>query len=172
MPGNTQSPAWQKCEKEALNPNIEVVATADTSWTREGALEAASGILSSHPDVSAWSYDYGDAFVGVMRAYEAANLPMDVVATIQSDDNPMLCAWKELGNPNLKIHHFVALFTQGRIALTAAMMKLQGADVPSQIIFNSALVQVDENSCREDIPQDGSPSTLISPELQSLMYPG
>ena len=25
-PGNTQSPAWQKCEQAALNKNIKVVA--------------------------------------------------------------------------------------------------------------------------------------------------
>jgi len=170
-PGNTQSPVWQDCEREALNDNIEVVAVADTSWTRQGALEAAGGIISQYPDLDGWSYDYGDAFVGVIRAYEAAGIPMDVVATIQSDDNPMLCAWKEVGNPNFVIHHYVALFTQGRIGLTAAMMKLQGADVPPELIFQAELKTVDENSCRTDIPDDGSPSTLISGELQSRMYP-
>ena len=171
-PGNTQSPVWQDCEREALNDNIEVVAVADTSWTRQGALEAAGGIISQYPDLDGWSYDYGDAFVGVIRAYEAAGIPMDVVATIQSDDNPMLCAWKEVGNPNFVIHHYVALFTQGRIGLTAAMMKLQGAEVPPELIFQAELKTVDENSCRTDIPDDGSPSTLISGELQSKMYPG
>jgi ribose transport system substrate-binding protein len=170
-PGNTQSPAWQKCERDALNPNIEVVATADTDWTRQGALQAASGILSEHPDVDGWSYDYGDAFVGVIRAYEAAGLPLDIVATVHSDDNPLLCAWKEVGNPNFDVYHFVALFTQGRIALTAAMMANAGADVPPEIIFSTALKHVDENSCREDIPADGSPSTLISADLQSRMFP-
>jgi len=170
-PGNTQSPAWQECERNALNPNIEIVATADTDWTRQGALQAASGILSEHPDVDGWSYDYGDAFVGVIRAYEAAGLPLDVVATVHSDDNPLLCAWKEVGNPNFDVYHFVALFTQGRIALTAAMMANAGADVPPEIIFATALKHVDENSCREDIPADGSPSTLISADLQSRMFP-
>jgi ABC-type sugar transport system substrate-binding protein len=170
-PGNTQSPAWQECEREALNPNIEVVATADTDWTRQGALEAASGILSEYPELDGWSYDYGDAFVGVIRAYEAAGLPLDVVATVHSDDNPLLCAWKDVGNPNFDVRHFVALFTQGRIALTAAMMANAGADVPPEIIFATALKTIDENSCREDIPDDGSPSTLISAELQSQMFP-
>jgi ribose transport system substrate-binding protein len=170
-PGNTQSPAWQACEREALNPSIEVVATADTDWTRQGALEAASGILSEHPDIDGWSYDYGDAFVGVIRAYEAAGLPLDIVATVHSDDNPLLCAWKEVGNPNFDVRHFVALFTQGRIALTAAMMANAGADIPPEIIFSTALKTIDENSCREDIPDDGSPSTLISAELQSQMFP-
>lgn len=169
-PGNTQSPAWQGCERDALNPNIEIIATADTDWTRQGALEAASSILSEHPDVDAWSYDYGDAFVGVIRAYEAAGLPLDIIATVHSDDNPLLCAWKEVGNPNFQVYHFVALFTQGRIALTAAMMANAGADVPPEIIFATALKKIDENSCREDIPADGSPSTLISAELQSRMF--
>ena len=169
-PGNTQSPAWQECERAALNPNIEIVATADTDWTRQGALQAASGILSEHPDVDGWSYDYGDAFVGVIRAYEAAGIPLDVVATVHSDDNPLLCAWKEVGNPNFDVRHFVALFTQGRIALTAAMMANAGADVPPEIIFSTALKTIDESSCREDIPADGSPSTLISADLQSRMF--
>jgi ABC-type sugar transport system substrate-binding protein len=170
-PGNTQSPQWQECEREALNPNIEVVATADTGWTRQGALEAASGIISQYPDLKGWSYDYGDAFVGVIRAYEAANKPLDVVATVHSDDNPLLCAWKEVGNPNFDVRHFVAFFTQGRIALTAAMMKLAEADVPPELIVGASLKQVDENSCNEEIPDEGSPSALISPELQSQMYP-
>ena len=169
-PGNTQSPAWQECEREALNPNIEIIATADTDWTRQGALEAASSILSEHPDVDAWSYDYGDAFVGVIRAYEAAGLPLDIVATVHSDDNPLMCAWKEVGNPNFEVYHFVALFTQGRIALTAAMMANAGAEIPPEIIFATALKKIDENSCREDIPADGSPSTLISADLQSRMF--
>lgn len=169
-PGNTQSPAWQECEREALNTNVVIVATADTDWTRQGALEAAAGILSEYPDVDAWSYDYGDAFVGVIRAYEAANLPLDVAATVHSDDNPLLCAWKDVGNPNFDVYHFVALFTQGRIALTAAMMSAAGAEVPPEIIFATALKKIDDNSCREDIPADGSPSTLISAELQSRMF--
>ena len=64
--------------------------------------------MSGHPRASTptstgFSYDYGDAFVGAMRAYKAANMPMDVVATIQSDDNPFLCAWKEEGNTNFKV---------------------------------------------------------------------
>jgi ribose transport system substrate-binding protein len=169
-PGNTQSPAWQECERAALNPNIEIVATADTDWTRQGALQAASGILSEHPDIDGWSYDYGDAFVGVIRAYEAAGLPLDIVATVHSDDNPLLCAWRDVGNPNFDVRHFVALFTQGRIALTAAMMANADAEIPPEIIFATALKTVDENSCREDIPADGSPSTLISADLQTRMF--
>ena len=65
-----------------------------------------------------------------MRAFKAANKPLDVVATIQSDDNPLLCAWKKEDNPNFKVWVQSALFTQGRTALTAAMMKQQDAPIP------------------------------------------
>jgi ribose transport system substrate-binding protein len=169
-PGNTQSPAWQKCEREGLNPNIKVVATADTNWTRQGALQAMSGILSKYPDLKGFSYDYGDATVGAMRAFKAANKPLDVVATIQSDDNPLLCAWKKENNPNFKVWVQSALFTQGRTALTASMMKGQGAPIPSDIIFKPSLRRVDESSCSSSIPANGSPSSTVPADLQQKMF--
>jgi ABC-type sugar transport system substrate-binding protein len=169
-PGNTQSPEWQKCQKAELNPNIEVVATADTNWTRQGALQAMSGVLSKHPDLDAFSYDYGDATVGIMRAFKAAGKPLNVIGTVQSDDNPLLCAWKEEGNPDFKVWTGSALFTQGRMALTALMMKKQGAPVPAEIIIQGQVNRVDENSCRDDIPANGSPTSLVSPELQTRMF--
>jgi ribose transport system substrate-binding protein len=170
-PGNTQSPAWQKCEKAALNKNIKVVATADTGWTRQGALQAMSGILSKYPNLKGVSYDYGDAFVGAMRAFQAANKPLDIVATIYSNDNPLLCEYQKVNNPNFKLWTFVALFFQGRTALTAGMMKLKGSPVPSQIIFRPTLIPVTKKSCRSDIPANGSPTALISANLQRQMYP-
>jgi ABC-type sugar transport system substrate-binding protein len=169
-PGNTQSPEWQRCEKEDLNPNIKVVATPDTNWTRQGALQAMSGVLSKYPDLKGFSYDYGDATVGIMRAFKAAGKPMDVIGTVQSDDNPLLCAWKKENNPNFKLWAASALFTQGRIALTAAMMKKQGAPVPAEIIIQGQVNRVDESSCRSDIPANGSPSSLVPPELQTRMF--
>ena len=33
-PGNPLSASWQKCEKEALNPEIKIVGTYDTNWGR------------------------------------------------------------------------------------------------------------------------------------------
>ena len=73
-----------------------------------------SGILSKYPDLKGFSYDYGDATVGAMRAFKAANKPLDVVATIQSDDNPLLCAWKKEDNPNFKLWTFVAAASEAR----------------------------------------------------------
>jgi hypothetical protein len=67
---------------------------------------------------------------------------------------------------------YVALLLEGRAGMTAAMMKIAGYDVPPQIIFGVQLKKVTNDSCRTDIPPDGSPSSLVPPELQKKMFPG
>ncbi len=169
-PGNTTSPQWQKCEKADLNPNVKVVATADTSWTRQGALQAMSGILAKYPDLKGVSYDYGDAFVGAMRAFEATGKKLDLIATVETDENSLFCAWKKAADPNFKLWTFVAAASEARMDLTAGMMKRQGAPVPSGIITQAALKRVDENSCRPDLAAAAPPSALVPHDLQEQMF--
>ena len=83
---------------ETLPDNINIVARQGDAWSRESYLEAMSAILAEHPDLDGVLGSYGDAFVGAIRAYEAAGIPMDGLVTMhQSDDNPFLCAWKDAG---------------------------------------------------------------------------
>src|SRR5215210_4547273 len=49
FPGNPLSLGWQKCEKPALNPNIDVVATEATNWDPSKVQEVVAGILARHP---------------------------------------------------------------------------------------------------------------------------
>jgi ribose transport system substrate-binding protein len=130
-----------------------------------------SAILADHPDLDGVLGSYGDAFVGAMRAYEAAGIPMDGLVTMhQSDDNPFLCAWKDAGGVT-KSYTATGLLMEGRTGLTAAMMSNQGYDVPPEILFNGAIKPVTMESCRTDIPPDGSPSSLVPAELQNRMFP-
>jgi ABC-type sugar transport system substrate-binding protein len=169
-PGNKTSPQWQKCQREDLNPNIKVVATADTSWTRQGALQAMSGILAKYPDIKGVSYDYGDAFVGAMRAFEATGKKLDVVATVETDENSLFCAWKKANNPNFKLWTFVAAASEARMDLTAGMMKRAGAPIPPGIVTQAALKRVDESSCRADLAATAPPSALVPQALQEKMF--
>ncbi len=78
--------------------NINIVARQGEAWSRESYLEAMSAILAEYPDLDGVLGSYADAFVGAMRAYEAAGIPMDGLVTMhQSDDNPFFCAWKDAG---------------------------------------------------------------------------
>jgi ribose transport system substrate-binding protein len=169
--GNPIDPVHEECLLETLDDSIEIVAKQGTEWSRQAYLEATSAILAEHPDLDGIVGSYADAFVGAMRAFEAAGIPMDGLVTMhQSDDNPFLCAWSDAGGV-MESYTYVALLLEGRTAVTAAMMKIAGYDVPPEIIFGVQLKPVTMESCREDIPPDGSPSSLVSPELQTRMFP-
>jgi ABC-type sugar transport system substrate-binding protein len=171
-PGNTLDALQEDCMSETLPDNINIVARQGDAWSRESYLAATSAILAEHPDLDGLLGSYGDAFVGAIRAYEAAGISMDGLVTMhQSDDNPFLCAWNEAGGVT-KSFTATSLLMEGRTGLTAAMMERQGYDVPAEIIFAGGLKPVTMDSCRTDIPPDGSPSSLVPAELQSRMFPG
>ena len=131
-----------------------------------------SAILADHPDINGIVGAYGDAFVGSIRAFKAASNPLDGLVTMhQSDDNPFLCAWKDAGGVT-DSYTYVALLLEGRAADDGGDDEIAGYDVPAEIVFGVQLKQVTIDSCRTDIPPDGSPSSLVPAELQSRMFPG
>jgi ABC-type sugar transport system substrate-binding protein len=170
-PGNTLDPLQEGCMTETMPDNINIVARQGDAWSRESYLKATSAILAEHPDLDGILGSYADAFVGAIRAFEAAGISMDGMVTMhQSDDNPFMCAWKDAGGTT-NSWTSTALLMEGRTGLTAAMMSLEGYDVPAEIIFGGGLKQVTDASCRTDIPPDGSPSSLVPAELQNRMFP-
>jgi ABC-type sugar transport system substrate-binding protein len=169
-PGNPLSAYWQSCEEPVLSKDLTLVGKADTSWTQQGTLEAVSGMISSNPDIKGYSYEAADSFLGGVRAYEAAKQPLDIVLTLRTDEVDMFCEWKKINNPNFKIFYGSGGNYQSRIALTSAMMKLKGAQVPTEgIIVPTVLRQVDANTCNPDMPQEASLSSLIPLPLFSRM---
>lgn len=168
--GNPLSEAWQSCEEEALDDGIELVGRADTDWTREGTLQAMSGFLSQHPDLAGVSYEYADGFLGGVRAYEAADQPLDLVLTLRTDEVGLFCEWQDIGNPDFRIFHSSGGSFQPRIALTAAMMQLNGESVDERIVVPSELRPVDESSCDPDIPGEAPVSTLVPADVMQAMY--
>jgi len=169
-PGNALSAYWQSCEEPELSKDLALVGRADTSWTQQGTLEAVSGFISSDPDIKGYSYEAADSFLGGVRAYEAAGLPLDIVLTLRTDEVDMFCEWKKINNPNFKIFFASGGNYQSRVALTAAMMKLKGYELPADgIILPTVMRQVDENTCNPDMPQEASMSSLIPIPIFKLM---
>ena len=161
-PGNALSAYWQSCEEPKLNPDITVVGKADTSWTQQGVLEAVSGLISQNPDIKGYSYEAADSFLGGVRAYQDANLPLNIVLTLRTDEMSLFCEWEKIDNPNFKVFYASGGNYQARIALTAAMMKLKGADLPADgIILPTVMRQLTKGTCNPDIPPEASVSSLI-----------
>ena len=169
-PGNPLSAYWQSCEEPVLSKNLTLVGRADTSWTQQGTLEAVSGFISSNPDIKGYSYEAADSFLGGVRAYEAAGLPLDIVLTLRTDEVDLFCEWKKENNPNWKVFYGSGGNYQSRIALTAAMMKLKGYDVPADgVILPTVMRQATASSCNPDMPQQASLSSLIPIPIFKLM---
>jgi len=161
-PGNALSAYWQSCEEPALSADLTLVGRADTSWTREGTLQAVSGFISSDPDIKGYSYEAADSFMGGVRAYEAAALPLDIVVTLRTDEMSLFCEWQKIANPNFKVFYASGGNYQSRIALTAAMMKLKGSELPADgIILPTVMRQLTQGTCNPDVPQEASTSSLI-----------
>ena len=173
FPGNPLSEGWQKCEKPALNPNIHVVATEPTNWDPSKVQQVVAGILAKYPDIKGWSYEYGLGMAqGAFAAYQAAGLPFNAVLTLRTDDVGMGCAFDKLNNPKLQMYYYTSGNTQIRVAFTAAMMKLKGAKIPSQIVFPIQLQnQRTRDSCAKGYPQEASATSLIPLSLLHQMYP-
>jgi ribose transport system substrate-binding protein len=170
-PGNALSAGWQGCEEEALGDGLTLLGRADTNWTREGTLEAISGFLTSDPDLAGVSYEAADSFLGGIRAFEAAGIPLDIVLTLRTDEVGLFCAWEDIGNENFKIFYSAGGNYQSRIALTAAMMAYHGAEIEPSIIIPVEMRQVDASSCNREMPPLASVSSLVPVSIVAAMYP-
>jgi ribose transport system substrate-binding protein len=170
-PGNPLSAAWQACEKPALAPGIKIVGEADTNWTQQGTFQAMSGFLSSNDKIDAISYEYGDGFLGGIRAYEDLKRPINTVLTLRNDENNLFCEWKKQNNPNFKVYYSSGGGYYARLALTAGMMKLQGYDVPANMNVPQQLNQVTASTCRPDLPGPAPVSTLVPANVLKAMFP-
>jgi ABC-type sugar transport system substrate-binding protein len=165
-PGNALSAYWQSCEEPELGSDLTLVGRADTSWTREGTLEAVSGFISSDPDIKGYSYEAADSFMGGVRAYEQAGLPLDITVTLRTDEMSLFCEWEKIDNPNFKVFYASGGNFQSRIALTAAMMKLKGYELPADgIILPTVMRELTKGTCNPDVPQEASTSSLIPIEI-------
>ena len=172
-PGNPLSQAWQKCEEEALNPEIEVVGKFDTNWQAAGVQEAMASLLASNPDLKGISYEYATGMAqGAFPAFEAAGVTPDQVWTLRTDEVDLGCAANDLGNPNLKIYYYTGGNWQIRQALTAGMMQLNGFEVPPTIVFPIEMqTQSARDLCVSGYPSDVPSSTLVPVDLLTQMYP-
>ena len=131
-PGNRLSPAWQKCEKAALNKNIKVVGTADTSWTRQGATAGHVRLPQQVPRPEGRSAtSTRDGFLGAMPRYQAAHKPLNLVAhAADSTKRAVLRSGRRSTTRTSRSGLLAGRHFQSRIALTAGMMKLARGQRP------------------------------------------
>jgi len=171
-PGNGLSAAWQKCseEKMAAHGKMKLLGKADTNWTQEGSFKAMSGFLAQNPQIDAVLYEYADGFRGGVRAYEAANRKLDLILSLRTDEQGLSCDWEKVNNPNFKIFFSAGGTFQVRIALTSAMAKLRGQEVPAVVDVPFKMKQVAKGMCNPSLPEEMPVSTLVDADMLSKMF--
>ena len=171
-PGNPTDPLEEKCLRETLPANIDIVAKQGTAWSRDAYQQATSAILAEHPDIKGIVGAYGDAFVGAIRAYRSGGHHAWMVSSpCTSPTTTRSCAHGRTPAASRTRTPTSRCSSRAAPAMTSAMMSIAGYDVPTEIVFGVQLKQVTNDSCRTDIPPDGSPSSLVPPELQAKMFP-
>jgi len=171
-PGNGLSAGWQKCAEEeiAKHPNLKLLGKADTMWTQEGSFKAMSGFLAQYGSVDAVLFEYADGFRGGLRAYDAAKKPYDLIVSLRTDEMGVICDWEKANNPNFKIFYSNGQNDQARFALTAAMMKKEGKDVPPAIDVPFRMHPVVKGQCNPAIPETASLNTLVDNDMMKEMF--
>jgi len=171
-PGNGLSAGWQKCSEQeiAKHANLKLLGKADTNWTQEGSFKAMSGFLAQYGSVDAVLFEYADGFRGGLRAYEAAKKAPDLIVSLRTDEMGVICDWEKANDPNFKIFYSNGQNDQARFALTAAMMKKEGKDVPPSINVPFKMHAVVKGQCNPAIPESASLTTLVDNDMMKEMF--
>jgi ABC-type sugar transport system substrate-binding protein len=172
-PGNTLSSTWQDCatKEAATMKGVSILTRLDTNWTQEGTFTAVSAALSQYGKVDGFIYEYADGFRGAVRAYKAADKPLDTVVALRTDEQGLFCDWEAANNPNFKLYYSSGQNFQARFALTAAMMAKAGKTIPSKIGVPFAMKAAHQGMCNPALPMEMSVSTLVDTDTLKAMFP-
>ncbi|WP_431324686.1 substrate-binding domain-containing protein [Rhizobium sp. YTU87027] len=172
-PGNTLSSTWQGCaQEEADSSSIKILAKMDTNWTQEGTFQAVSAALAQYGDFDGWAYEYADGFRAAMRAYQAANKPVDTVVSLRTDEQGLFCDWEAAKNPRFRIYYSASGSTiTARFAVTAAMMAKTGETVSTWVKVPFSMKAVKDGLCDKNLPMETPVSTIVNADTLKAMFP-
>lgn len=175
-PGNALSLGWQQCHFPALADTIEVIdppadpnsTTGDTYWANDIAKDLVAGWLSTNPDLAGFSYEYADGLYTALQDVEIGTMTI----AVRTDEQTLFCDWAERNNPNYNIWYSAGGNFQSRVAVTAQMMNLQGAEIPGEIIVPHVMRQVTTADCNPDrVTPTVSGTSLVPDPVLAQMYP-
>lgn len=181
-PGNALTLGWQQCAVDSLGDGVELVnppadensTTGDTYWVNTFALDAARGLLTTNPEIKGWAYEYSDGLFTALQAYAELNIPVEnLTVALRTDEQTLFCDWAARAEPTYNIWYSAGGNFQSRTAVTAAMLKLAGADVPGQIVVPHVMRQVTADDCNPDrVNEVVSGTSLVPDSVLQLMFGG
>lgn len=181
-PGNALTLGWQQCTTAALADGVTLVnppadensTTGDTYWVNTFALDAVRALLTTNPEIAGWVYEYSDGLYTALQAYDELGIPVEnLTVALRTDEQTLFCDWVDRAEPSYNIYYSAGGNFQSRTAVTAAMMALQGADVPGQVIVPHTMRQVTADDCDPDrVNPVVSGTSLVPDAVLTAMFGG
>jgi ribose transport system substrate-binding protein len=179
-PGNALSLGWQRCTIPALADGIELVnpppnantTTGDTSWYDPIIPDVYRGLLTTNPDIKGWAYEYSDGMNIGLQTYEELGIPVkNLTVALRTDEQSLFCDWAERNEPTYNIWYSAGGNFQSRVGVTAAMMSLNGAEIPAEVVVPHVMRQVTEADCNPDrVAPSVSGTSLVPDSVLQLMF--
>jgi hypothetical protein len=173
-PGNALTLGWQQCAVAALGEGVELVnppanensTTGDTFWVNTFALDAVRGLLTTNPEIRGWAYEYSDGLFTALQAYDELGIPVEnLTVALRTDEQTLFCDWAERAEPTYNIWYSAGGNFQSRVAVTAAMLSIQGAEVPGEIVVPHVMRQVTDADCNPDRVNEVVSGTSLVPDV-------
>jgi hypothetical protein len=179
-PNNALSLGWQQCTIEALGDGVNLInppanensTTGDTNWFNPIIPDVFAGLLSQSDEIRGYAYEYADGLLAGLTAYETAGVPVEnLTVALRTDEQSLFCDWVDRDEPTYNIFYSAGGNFQSRVAVTAAMLALQGADVPGEITVPHVMRQVMADDCD---PNRANPvvsgTSLVPDEILAMMF--
>jgi hypothetical protein len=178
-PGNALSLGWQQCAISGLSDGINLVnppansdsTTGDTSWYPPAIPGVFQGLLTTDPDIKGYAYEYADGMYIGLQTYEDLGIPVkDLTVALRTDEQNLFCDWAERDEPTYNIWYSAGGNFQSRVGVTAAMMSLQGAEIPPEVVVPHVMRQVTAADCDPNRVNEAVSGTSLVPDpvLQAM----
>jgi len=178
-PGNALSLGWQQCAISGLSDGIKLVnppansdsTTGDTSWYPPAIPGVFQGLLTTDPDIKGYAYEYADGMYIGLQTYEDLGIPVkNLTLALRTDEQNLFCDWAERDEPTYNIWYSAGGNFQSRVGVTAAMMSLQGAEIPPEVVVPHVMRQVTTADCDPNRVNEAVSGTSLVPDpvLQAM----
>ena len=182
-PGNALSLGWQRCATAALADGVELVnppadentTTGDTYWVNSMARSTPFVVCSTtNPEIRGWAYEYSDGLYTALQAYEELGIPVEnLTVALRTDEQTLFCDWAERAEPTYNIWYSAGGNFQSHVAVTAAMLTLQGAEVPGEVVVPHVMRQITDADCNPDrVNEVVSGTSLVPDAVLAEMFGG
>jgi ribose transport system substrate-binding protein len=171
-PGNALSLGWQQCAISGLSDGLDLVnppansdsTTGDTSWYPPAIPGVFQGLLTTDPDIKGYAYEYADGMYIGLQTYKDLGIPVkNLTLALRTDEQNLFCDWAERDEPTYNIWYSAGGNFQSRVGVTAAMMSLQGAEIPPEVVVPHVMRQVTPADCDPNRVNEAVSGTSLVP---------